>query len=316
MADRFETYTERALRVLTLAQEEAQRFKHNYIGTEHLLLGLVREDGGMAAKVLNTLGVELTKVRSAVEFIIGRGDFPISEIGLTPRAKTVIELVEQEAKRLNHSYVGTEHLLLGLVLEGEGIAFGVLKSLGVSLERARAETVRVLANTAPEAARSTFEERKETLVLSEDLDGHDLTIAIAVSRFNSLVTERLLAGALEGLAELGVAEERTTVVWVPGSFELPFAARRLVETGADAVICLGCVIKGETDHDLYIKQQVARGIAEVGEATGVPAVFGVLTTDNLEQALARAEEGTTNKGYEAAQAAVVMANLTRRLKAE
>src|SRR5580765_7809302 len=131
MADRFDKFTERARKVLSLAQEEAQRFNHNYIGTEHLLLGLVREGDGVAAKVLNNLGVELSKVRSAVEFIIGRGEKSISgEIGLTPRAKKVIELAVEEARRLNHSYIGTEHLLLGLVREGEGIAFGVLESLG------------------------------------------------------------------------------------------------------------------------------------------------------------------------------------------
>jgi len=133
MADRFDKFTERARRVLTLAQEEAQRFNHNYIGTEHLLLGLVREGDGVAAKVLSNLGVELNKVRSAVEFIIGRGDRQSTgEIGLTPRAKKVIELAVDEARRLSHSYIGTEHLLLGLVREGEGIAAGVLESLGVN----------------------------------------------------------------------------------------------------------------------------------------------------------------------------------------
>jgi ATP-dependent Clp protease ATP-binding subunit ClpA len=150
MADRFDKFSERARRVLTLAQEEAQRFNHNYIGTEHLLLGLVREGEGVAAKVLANLGVELNKVRSAVEFIIGRGDRAVlGEIGLTPRAKKVIELAVDEARRLNHGYIGTEHLLLGLVREGEGIAAGVLESLGVKLERVRAETTRVLAQQQP-----------------------------------------------------------------------------------------------------------------------------------------------------------------------
>ena len=151
MADRFDKFTERARRVLTLAQEEAQRFNHNYIGTEHLLLGLVREGDGVAAKVLSNLGVELNKVRSAVEFIIGRGDRASSgEIGLTPRAKKVIELAVDEARRLGHSYIGTEHLLLGLVREGEGIAAGVLESLGVNLERVRGETTRILAQSQPQ----------------------------------------------------------------------------------------------------------------------------------------------------------------------
>ena len=131
--------------MLTLAQEEAQRFNHNYIGTEHLLLGLVREGDGVAARVLANMGVQLPKVRSAVEFIIGRGDrMVIGEIGLTPRAKKVIELAVDEARRLNHHYIGTEHLLLGLVREGEGIAAGVLESLGVSLEKVRTQVMQVL----------------------------------------------------------------------------------------------------------------------------------------------------------------------------
>jgi hypothetical protein len=128
--DRFDKFTERAKKALVLGQEEAQRFNHNYIGTEHLLLGLVREGGGVAARALSSLGVELNKVRSAVEFIIGRGDrLVIGDISLTPRAKKVIQLAVDEARLLNHNYVGTEHLLLGLVREGEGIAAGVLESL-------------------------------------------------------------------------------------------------------------------------------------------------------------------------------------------
>ena len=159
MASRFEKFSERARRALTYAQEEAQRFNHNYIGTEHILLGLVRETDGVAAKVLQNLDVDLSKVRSAVEFIIGRGGKTSSaEVGLTPRAKKVIELAVDEARRLNHSYVGTEHLLLGLLREGEGVAGGVLESLGVSLERARAETTRILnqgAMQSQQAPRST-----------------------------------------------------------------------------------------------------------------------------------------------------------------
>ena len=147
MPSRFEKFSERARRVLSLAQEEAQRFSHNYIGTEHILLGLVRENEGVAARVLSNLNVELVKVRSAVEFIIGRGERPTpGEIGLTPRAKKVIELAVDEARRLNHHYIGTEHLLIGLMREGEGVAAGVLESLGVSLEKVREETNSIIAN--------------------------------------------------------------------------------------------------------------------------------------------------------------------------
>ena len=143
--DRFDPFTERARKVLSLAQEEAQRLQHPYIGTEHLLLGLVHEGEGIAAKVLSNLGVELKEVRDAVEAIISRGDHVVlGEIGLTPRAKKVIELAVDEARRLNHQSIGTEHLLLGLVREGEGIAAGALQILGVNLAKVREETIRVL----------------------------------------------------------------------------------------------------------------------------------------------------------------------------
>jgi ATP-dependent Clp protease ATP-binding subunit ClpC len=148
MTSRFEKFSERARRVLSLAQEEAQRFNHTYISTEHVLLGLVRETDGVAARVLANLGVEPNKVRPAVEFIIGRGERTSGgEIGLTPRAKKVIELAVDEARRLNHHYIGTEHLLIGLLREGEGVAAGVLESLGVNLDKTRAETSRILTQS-------------------------------------------------------------------------------------------------------------------------------------------------------------------------
>ena len=191
MADRFDKFTERARRVLTLAQEEAQRFNHNYIGTEHLLLGLVREGDGVAAKVLANLGVELSKVRSAVEFIIGRGDRAVlGEIGLTPRAKKVIELAVDEARRLNHHYIGTEHLLLGLVREGEGIAAGVLESLGVNLERVRGETTRILSQSAPQGgqpAAAGSGARQSTRTPTVDQLGIDLTAAARADQLDPVV---------------------------------------------------------------------------------------------------------------------------------
>src|SRR5437588_8894600 len=148
MAERFDKFTKRARKVLSLAQEEAQRLQHHSIGTEHLLLGLVREGEGVAANVLSNLGVDLTRVRSAIELRIGRGDRVVSgEIGLTPGAKKVIELAVDEARRLNHHYIGTEHLLLGLVRESEGIAAGVLESLGVNLEKVRTQTIQVLSQS-------------------------------------------------------------------------------------------------------------------------------------------------------------------------
>ena len=185
MSDRFDKFTERAKKVLVLAQEEAQRFNHNYIGTEHLLLGLVREGEGIAAKVLSNLGVELQKVRSAVEFIIGRGDrMVIGDISLTPRAKKVIELAVEEARRLNHNYIGTEHLLLGLVREGEGIAAGVLESLGVNLEKVRAQVIQVVnqsGTTAP--AEGKQQSRTPTI----DQMGQDLTAMARAGKIDPII---------------------------------------------------------------------------------------------------------------------------------
>lgn len=140
--DHFDKFTEQAKKALRLAGEEAKRLKHNYVGTEHILLGLILAGDGVAVKVLSNLGVDLNKLRAAVEFIIGGGDYPvISEIGLTPSAKTVIGLAVDEARRQNQHYVGTEHLLLGLLREGAGIAAGVLVRLGITLKEARTQTI-------------------------------------------------------------------------------------------------------------------------------------------------------------------------------
>src|SRR5687767_14351786 len=189
MPDRFDKFTERARKVLQLAQEEAQRFNHNYIGTEHLLLGLVREGEGVAAKVLANLGVDLNKVRSAVEFIIGRGDRTVTgDIGLTPRAKKVIELSVDEARRLNHHYIGTEHLLLGLVREGEGIAAGVLESLGVSLDKVRSQVIYVLNQSAAysqEGQGTPHGKSSKTPVI--DQLGMDLTAAARAGKLDPVI---------------------------------------------------------------------------------------------------------------------------------
>ena len=148
--------------------------------------------------------------------------------------------------------------------------------------------------------------------LQGGLQGTVLRIAIVVSRFNQSITSRLLQGALEGLAAHGVQDQNVTVAWVPGSFEIPQAAKRLAESGTfDAVVCLGAVIRHQTDHYRYVAQVAAMGIAEVARETGVPVVFGVLTTENEEQALERAGGKEGNKGYDAALAAIEMANLFR-----
>ncbi|MHB1522712.1 MAG: ATP-dependent Clp protease ATP-binding subunit [Candidatus Dormibacteria bacterium] len=141
----FERFTEKAKKVLTLAQDEAEKSHHSYIGTEHLLLGLLREGDGLAAKVLANLGVEIDKVRSTIESVLGRNERVIvQQIIPTSRVKKVIEIAFEEAKRMNNTYVGTEHLLLGLLIEGEGIAAHVLEDLGASLEKVRQEMEGIL----------------------------------------------------------------------------------------------------------------------------------------------------------------------------
>ena len=185
--DRFDKFTDRARKVLTLAQDEAQRFNHNYIGTEHLLLGLVREGEGVAARVLENMNVELAKVRTAVEFIIGRGDRPVvGEVGLTPRAKRVIELAIDEARRLGHNYIGTEHLLLGLVREGEGIAAGVLESLGVNLDKVRHEVIRVLSQSSS-AGPSAQETKRASKTPTVDQLGINLTEAARAGKLDPVI---------------------------------------------------------------------------------------------------------------------------------
>ena len=187
MTSRFEKFSERARRVLSLAQEEAQRFNHNYIGTEHILLGLVRETDGVAAKVLTNLGVELNKVRSAVEFIIGRNESSTSsEIGLTPRAKKVIELAVDEARRSNHNYIGTEHLLIGLMREGDGVAAGVLENLGVDLDKVRAEAGRIMTQTVQQS-QAGGGSRTGTRTPTLDQLGIDLTAAARAGKLDPTV---------------------------------------------------------------------------------------------------------------------------------
>jgi ATP-dependent Clp protease ATP-binding subunit ClpC len=170
----FERFTERAKKVLTLAQEEAERSHHSYIGTEHLLLGLLREGDGLAAKVLANLGVEIGKVRQTIESVLGRNErIIIQQIIPTSRVKKVIEISFEEARRMGHNYVGTEHLLLGLLIEGEGIAAHVLEDLGANLEKVRAEIERLLHDSATEEAEPAPKRPSKTPLL--DQFGRDLT---------------------------------------------------------------------------------------------------------------------------------------------
>ncbi len=171
MADRFDKFTERARRVLTLAQLEAERLNHIGIGPEHLLLGLVREEEGVAGKVLVNLGVELKKLRSAIEFIIGRGErATLGEVGLTPAGKEVIRLSVQMAKLLNHHYIGTEHILLGLLaLPEDSVAKGALEAFGISFDRVRTETLRILEQSMSQTQSSGLSEIQRQIDKANEL---------------------------------------------------------------------------------------------------------------------------------------------------
>ena len=196
MADRqFDKFTKRAKQVLQLATEEARAFNHPYIGTEHLLLGLIREGEGVAARVLDDLGVKLAQARHAVEFIVGVGEGPSrQDQDLTARAKKVIEYAVDEAKRLNHHYIGTEHLLLGLVRNGEGVATGVLDIMGVSLEQVRTQVMRVLRqgtgssmerSSSSSSSSSSSQRQSKTPYL--DALGTDLTEMAEAGRLDPVV---------------------------------------------------------------------------------------------------------------------------------
>jgi len=178
-------FTPRAKKVLELSMEEANELGHNYIGTEHLLLGLVREENGVAVKVLRELGVEPGQVIRAVERTVGRGErAPFGKPTLAPRTKRVIELAVDEARLMGHHYIGTEHLLLGLVREGEGIAVNVLRGLGINLDRVRTQTAR---NLLQNQAQSKEKQKKESKTPLVDQLGFDLTAAAEEGRLDPVI---------------------------------------------------------------------------------------------------------------------------------
>jgi ATP-dependent Clp protease ATP-binding subunit ClpC len=181
----FERFTEKAIKVIMLAQEEARRLGHNFVGTEQILLGLIGEGTGVAAKVLKSMGVNLKDARIEVEKIIGRGSgFVAVEIPFTPRAKRVLELSLEEARQLGHNYIGTEHLLLGLIREGEGVAARVLENLGVDLSKVRTQVIRMLGETA-EVSTGSSQGRTKTPTLDEF--GANLTQMAADGKLDPVV---------------------------------------------------------------------------------------------------------------------------------
>ena len=315
MTSRFEKFSERARRVLSLAQEEAQRFNHNYIGTEHILLGLVRETDGVAAKALSNLGVELNEVRSAVEFIIGRGErVAPGEIGLTPRAKKVIELAVDEARRLGHHYIGTEHLLIGLMREGEGVAAGVLESLGVNLDKVRGETSRLLTESGQQAQGSAGGKSSSKTATLDQL-GIDLTAAARagkldptvgreteIQRVTQILSRRtknnpVLIGE-PGVGKTAIVEalaQRIANGEVPGTLQ----GKRLVTLDMGALVA-GTKYRGEFEERLKKVIEEIRNsgncilfIDEIHTMVGAGAAEGAVDAANiLKPSLARGEMQT------------------------
>ena len=141
-----------------------------------------------------------------------------------------------------------------------------------------------------------------------------LKVGIVASRFNEIIVNKLLGGAVDGLVRHGVEEENITAAWVPGAFEIPLAASKMARSGKyDAVVCVGAVIRGDTSHYDYVCNEVSKGVAQVGLATGIPVLFGVVTTENIEQAIARAGSKAGNKGYDCALSAIEMVNLMKQM---
>ena len=310
MGSRFEKFSERARRVLSLAQEEAQRFNHNYIGTEHILLGLVRETEGVAARVLSSLAVDLSKVRSAVEFIIGRGEKPAEgEIGLTPRAKKVVELAVDEARRMSHTYIGTEHLLIGLLREGEGVAAGVLESLGVNLDKVRAETHRILSHSSGSGTQGS---RSSTKTPTLDQLGIDLTQAARSNKLDPVIGREqeiqrvvqilsrrtknnpVLVGE-PGVGKTAIVEALAQRI---GSGDVPetLQGKRLVTLDMGALVA-GTKYRGEFEERLkkVIEEIKSSGncvlfIDEIHTIVGAGAAEGAVDASNiLKPSLARGE---------------------------
>jgi ATP-dependent Clp protease ATP-binding subunit ClpC len=185
MSDKLDRFTKRSRQALTLAQDEAQRLGHRYIGTEHLLLGLLREEQGVAARVLTKMGVTLERVRRIVEESIGREERPpIAALELAPRTKRVLELAFDEARRLGHNYIGTEHLLLGLIREGQGIAAGILETLGLDLEEVRKETLHQMQAIPAHAVQAKESPQSQSVI---DQLGIDLTEAARQGKLDPVI---------------------------------------------------------------------------------------------------------------------------------
>ncbi len=214
MADKLDQFTKRAKQVLVHAEEEARSFDHPYIGTEHLLLGVVREGEGVGARVLHALEIDEPRLRDAVMYVVGRGEKGTSgKLELVPRAKHALELAVEEARRMRHRYIGTEHLLIGLLLEDEGVAAGILAGLGVDLATAREQVTTLLGGEGRQGVRAAVERavrgRRERDGSSESPETRSNVITVRVS-------DRDLA-AIDALVESGIRTTRSDAAsWLIG----------------------------------------------------------------------------------------------------
>jgi Clp amino terminal domain, pathogenicity island component len=239
----FERFTDRARRVVVLGQEEARMLNHNYIGTEHILLGLIREGDGVAAKALESLGISLEAVRQQVEEIIGEGqEVPSGHIPFTPRAKKVLELSLREALQLGDNYIGTEHILLGLIREGDGVAAQVLVELGADLNRVRQQVIQVVRGVAGDVAiragsvgsrLSALEQRVGIAPEIKDLDEQierarrERHAAIAAEEWERAASLR------DREQELHAEKESRQQQWASGQPDLPSLAEKVRQLSAE-----------------------------------------------------------------------------------
>ncbi|MHB8231157.1 MAG: ATP-dependent Clp protease ATP-binding subunit, partial [Vulcanimicrobiaceae bacterium] len=305
----WEPFTERARRSIVLAQEEAQRLGNNYIGTEHILLGIISEGESLAAKVLESLGVNLAKVRQEVEAIVGRGGQTVQqEMVFTPRAKRVIELAFEEARQLNHNYIGTEHLLLGLIREGEGVAARVLTNLGVDPAKVRLQTTSLLGAEG-QAPAPKGKSKTPTL----DAYGRDLTMlarenkldpvigrASEIERVIQILSRRTknnpaLIGE-PGVGKTAIAEGLAQRV-VKGDIPDPLRDKRVITLDLAGLVA-GTKYRGEFEERMKRVMDEIRGAAgeiilfidELHTLVGAGAAEGAIDASNIiKPALARGE---------------------------
>jgi ATP-dependent Clp protease ATP-binding subunit ClpC len=311
MSTGFERFSEGARRVLTRAQGEAQRLGHSYIDTEHILLGIASEESGIAAKVLSNLGISMSKIQAAVEFVIGKGERRANggDVDLAPRAKRAIEFAVDEARRLNSSYIGVEHLLLGLMRESEGVAFSVLESFGITLERTRDEVSRVVRQEAVRA-RTTGRVASRTPTL--DQLGTDLTALARADKLDPIIgrykeIERIVQilsrrtknnPALIGEAGVG----KTAIVEglaqriIAGEVPEVLQGKRIVALDIGALVA-GTKYRGEFEERLkkVIEEEKTAGncilfIDEMQTIVGAGAAEGAVDASNLlKPSLSRGE---------------------------